>query len=163
MNYTPYGPQTLTGFTVVNGGGGTGSTPYASAPTVTISGGGGTGATATATVVAGKVTAVTLVNPGIGYTSAPTVTLSGGGGSGASVVAMTNNTVTIPVQNKAIQELFDLDYGRMNATLGYELPLTNFTTQTTIPLFYIDPPTENIDVNAPLTSAMVRADMENHP
>ncbi len=43
---------------------------------------------------------------------------------------------------KAIQELFTLDYGRMNATLGTELPLTNFTTQTTIPLGYIDPPTE---------------------
>ncbi|HWU38152.1 MAG TPA: hypothetical protein VN203_10955, partial [Candidatus Acidoferrum sp.] len=45
---------------------------------------------------------------------------------------------------KAIQELFTLDYGRMNATLGVELPLTNFNTQTTIPYGYIDPPTEII-------------------
>jgi len=44
--------------------------------------------------------------------------------------------------DKTIQELFELDYGRMNATLGTELPMTNFTTQTTIPLGYIDPPTE---------------------
>ena len=32
----------------------------------------------------------------------------------------------------------------MNATLGTELPLTNFNTQTTIPLGYIDPFTEDI-------------------
>jgi hypothetical protein len=43
---------------------------------------------------------------------------------------------------KTIQELFTLDYGRMNATLGVELPLTNFLTQTTIPYGYVDPPTE---------------------
>ena len=43
---------------------------------------------------------------------------------------------------KTIQELFTLDYGRMNATLGVELPFTNFLTQTTIPYGYIDPPTE---------------------
>ncbi|MDD4414490.1 MAG: hypothetical protein PHR14_08105 [Oscillospiraceae bacterium] len=53
--------------------------------------------------------------------------------------------ITIPFQAKAIQELFELDYGRMNATLGVELPLTNFNTQTTIPLGYIDPATESIN------------------
>ncbi len=47
-----------------------------------------------------------------------------------------------PMLPKAIQELFTLDYGRMNATLGVELPFTNFTTQTTIPYGYADPPTE---------------------
>ena len=47
-----------------------------------------------------------------------------------------------PLQPKAIPELFELDYGRMNATLGVELPLTNFNIQTTIPLVYDDPPTE---------------------
>jgi FtsP/CotA-like multicopper oxidase with cupredoxin domain len=50
----------------------------------------------------------------------------------------------MPMQPKAIQELFDTDYGRMNATLGTELPFTNATTQTTIPLKYLDPPTEII-------------------
>ena len=30
----------------------------------------------------------------------------------------------------------------MNATLGVELPFTNFLTQTTIPYGYVDPPTE---------------------
>ena len=49
-----------------------------------------------------------------------------------------------PMLRKTIQELFTLDYGRMNATLGVELPLTNFLTQTTIPYGYVDPPTEII-------------------
>ena len=49
---------------------------------------------------------------------------------------------TIAMQPKTIQELFTLDYGRMNATLGVELPFTNFLTQTTIPYGYVDPPTE---------------------
>jgi FtsP/CotA-like multicopper oxidase with cupredoxin domain len=52
--------------------------------------------------------------------------------------------ITMPLQPKAIQELFELDYGRMNATLGVELPFTNFNTQTTIPLGYTDPVTENL-------------------
>ncbi len=48
------------------------------------------------------------------------------------------------LDQKAIQELFTLDYGRMNATLGTEVPLTNFQAQTTIPLGYVDWPTELI-------------------
>src|SRR5579864_395354 len=56
--------------------------------------------------------------------------------------------VTYTDERKTIQELFTLDYGRMNATLGVELPLTNFLTQTTIPLGYIDPVTEVIDQGA---------------
>ena len=52
-----------------------------------------------------------------------------------------DGTKTVNMKPKAIQELFD-DYGRMNATLGAELPNTNFLNQTTIPLKYIDPPTE---------------------
>ncbi len=48
------------------------------------------------------------------------------------------------LDQKTIQELFTLDYGRMNATLGVELPFTNFLTQTTIPYGYIDPATEII-------------------
>ncbi len=53
--------------------------------------------------------------------------------------------VTTAMQPKAIQELFELNYGRMNATLGTELPFTNFNTQTTVPLGYIDPPTETFN------------------
>ena len=59
--------------------------------------------------------------------------------------AMENGVSIQPdLKNKAIQELFELDYGRMNATLGVELPLTNAFTQTTIPLGYADPATEDL-------------------
>jgi hypothetical protein len=43
-----------------------------------------------------------------------------------------------------VQELFDPTYGRYNYTLGMELPFSNGTTQTTIPLGFIDPATESI-------------------
>jgi FtsP/CotA-like multicopper oxidase with cupredoxin domain len=66
--------------------------------------------------------------------------------------------VTLPLQPKAIQELFDPDYGRMNATLGVEIPFTNATTQTTIPYFYIDPPTEIIRLSDSLTPIGSAAD-----
>ena len=52
--------------------------------------------------------------------------------------------ITMPIISKAIHELFELEYGRMNAVLGVELPLTSYFIQTTIPLAYIDPPTEMI-------------------
>lgn len=54
------------------------------------------------------------------------------------------NAVTAILQPKAIQELFELDYGRMNAILGTELPFTNAGNQTTVPLNFVDPPTEFI-------------------
>jgi hypothetical protein len=52
---------------------------------------------------------------------------------------------TLPLQPKAIQELYETNYGRMNATLGVELPFTNVQIQTTIPYGYVDPPTETIN------------------
>jgi FtsP/CotA-like multicopper oxidase with cupredoxin domain/fibronectin type 3 domain-containing protein len=55
-------------------------------------------------------------------------------------------SITMNLQPKAIQELFTVDYGRMNATLGVELPNTNQTVQTTIPYGYIDPLTELLQV-----------------
>jgi FtsP/CotA-like multicopper oxidase with cupredoxin domain len=60
----------------------------------------------------------------------------------------TTTPITIGMQPKAIQELFELNYGRMNATLGTELPLTSFANQTTVPLGYTDPPTEFLNNNA---------------
>jgi FtsP/CotA-like multicopper oxidase with cupredoxin domain len=62
--------------------------------------------------------------------------------------------VTVPAGLKTIQELFELNYGRMNATLGTELPFTSFNTQTTIPLGYTDPATEIIQ-NSGLTGSPV--------
>ena len=55
----------------------------------------------------------------------------------------------VPMLPKAIQELFDTDYGRMNSTLGAELPNTSATIQVTIPLKYLDPPTEIIKPSQP--------------
>jgi hypothetical protein len=134
-NAIPFTPQPLSAVTVTAPGSG-----YSSAPTVQFMGGlPGSGATATATVIGGKVTAINLVNPGSGYSYPPTVLLSGGGGFGATAVASVANTQQM--LPKAIQELFD-PLGRMNATLGVELPFTSALTQTTIPLGFVDPATE---------------------
>ena len=46
---------------------------------------------------------------------------------------------------KAIHELFENEYGRMNALLGLEMKFTNGLNQTTIPYPFINPPTEFID------------------
>jgi PKD repeat protein/FtsP/CotA-like multicopper oxidase with cupredoxin domain len=53
-----------------------------------------------------------------------------------------NPSITMELQPKSIIEDFDLDYGRMNAMLGVEIPRTTLQTQTSIPYFYVDPPTE---------------------
>jgi FtsP/CotA-like multicopper oxidase with cupredoxin domain len=52
------------------------------------------------------------------------------------------SAITQPIINKAIHELFESDYGKMNSILAAEIPLTNFNNQTTIPLAYVDPPTD---------------------
>jgi len=51
--------------------------------------------------------------------------------------------ITMAMKNKAIQELFDPE-GRMNSTLGVELPFTGALIQTTVPLGFIDPTTETL-------------------
>jgi FtsP/CotA-like multicopper oxidase with cupredoxin domain len=48
---------------------------------------------------------------------------------------------TVPLQPKTIQELFD-PLGRMNSTLGVEIPFTTATIQTTIPYGFLEPATE---------------------
>lgn len=143
FNYTTTGVSTVT----VNPG----SSGYTVAPTVELVGG-GTGATATATIdpVSGAVTAVTVTNSGTGYAAAPTVKFTGGalavGGVAATATATTATiTKTLPVINKAIQELFDPVFGRMNATLAVELPFSSAIVATTIPLAYIDTPIDSLD------------------
>lgn len=129
-------PAAVASLTLTNGGSG-----YTSAPTVSFSGGGGSGAAATATLVPTVVASISLTSGGNGYTGAPVVAISAPQTAGSTATAVATASVT-PLQPKAIQELFTLDYGRMNATLGVELPLTNFLIQTTIPYGYVDPPTE---------------------
>jgi FtsP/CotA-like multicopper oxidase with cupredoxin domain len=134
---------TVAGVTVAPGAGGSG---YLVAPNVTISGGGGTGATATAMFnAAGAVSGITVTNPGTGYTSDPLVAISAPPAGGVNATATATRVQKLPVINKAIQELFDPIYGRMNATLAVELPLSTATVATTIPLAYVDSPVERLD------------------
>jgi len=58
----------------------------------------------------------------------------------------TGSAITVPLQPKTIQELFD-PLGRMNASLGVEVPFTTSTIQTTLPMGIEDPPTEIIPNN----------------
>ena len=134
----------VVGFTVTGGSG------YTSAPGVTVAAPPAAncvpaaicaGATAAATLTPTSVASLTVTNGGNGYTAAPAVTIDPpqtAGGRRATGIAAANT----PLLPKAIQELFTLDYGRMNATLGVEIPRTNFLIQTTIPYGYVDPPTE---------------------
>ncbi len=129
-------PAAVGSLTLTNPGSG-----FTSAPTVSFAGGGGSGAAATANLVPVPVASITVTNGGTGYTGAPTIAIAPPQTTGTTATAV----ATAPVQQmlpKTIQELFTLDYGRMNATLGVELPFTNFLTQTTIPYGYVDPPTE---------------------
>jgi len=73
------------------------------------------------------------------------------------------DVVTMPFQPKAIQELFELDYGRMNATLGVELPFTNFNNQTTIPLGYSELPTEFVTDGSTQLWKITHNGVDTHP
>lgn len=137
------------------------SSGYTSVPSIAISDATGSGASATASIVPGTgvITGITVTSTGSGYTSAPTVVITDtGSGTGATAIAamatsitgvgaqaavQSSNSFSIPVQTKAEQELFDA-WGRYNSTGGVELPFTNGTIQTTVPLSYIDSPTEII-------------------
>jgi FtsP/CotA-like multicopper oxidase with cupredoxin domain len=117
-------------------------------------------ATGTATVAGGVITAITVTNVGAGYTSAPAVTISDSTGTGAAASA---NVVTqVAFDGKAIQELFTLDYGRMNATLGNELPFTNFLVQTTLPFGYAEWPTEIVQADKPQIWFLTHNGVDTH-
>ncbi len=76
------------------------------------------------------------------------------GNTSQTFVNTSGTSVTLPLEPKAIQELFELNYGRMNATLGVELPFTNGGNQTTVPLGYSEPLTEVLkpsDLGTPVT------------
>lgn len=109
----------------------------------------------------GSVFDVTLVDPGTGYTSLPTIGFTGGGGAGAAAGGIA--TGSILVKPKAIQELFEPTFGRLNATLGTEIPFTSALTQTTIPLGYIDPPTEVINDNETQIWKITHNGVDTHP
>ncbi len=78
--------------------------------------------------------------------------------------SMENGDLVQPtLEPKAIQELFELDYGRMNATLGVELPFTNFNVQTTIPLGYQDPTTEYLTDGTTQFWKITHNGVDSHP
>ncbi len=60
--------------------------------------------------------------------------------------------VTMDMSPKTIIEDWTMNWGRMNALLGTEVPRTNATIQTSIPQAYIDPPTELVKIT-PNTNA----------
>ena len=120
---------------------------------------------ATATVTGGSVFDVTLKHKGSGYTAAPAVTLAspptGTGNVRALASARTGGSIL--VKSKAIQELFDPTYGRMNATLGIELPFTSAMSQTTVPLGYVDPLTEEFDDGETQIWKITHNGVDSHP
>jgi FtsP/CotA-like multicopper oxidase with cupredoxin domain len=145
-------------------------TGYTMAPSVEIIGGGGTGATATAVMDAqgGRVAFIKVTNPGSGYTGTPAINLvsaTGDYGIGAAGTAVldTTNTQSIRIESKGIQELFDSNYGRMNATFSAELPFTSVLTQTTIPVGYIDPPTESASDGVSQIWKVTHNGVDTHP
>src|SRR5690606_34405388 len=122
MDYTPAGvAQTITGFTIADGGMQYQTLKPPLVQFVYPVGWVGTPATAHALVSGGKVVQIVLDSPGSAIDFAPGITLvsqAGAPGYGAKANVVTTATQHIKVENKAIQELFDPNYGRMNATLG---------------------------------------------
>ncbi len=70
---------------------------------------------------------------------------------------------TTPLQAKAIHELFETNYGRMNSTLAIELPFTNFNNQTTIPIGYAEPSTEVLTDGTTQLWKITHNGVDTHP
>jgi FtsP/CotA-like multicopper oxidase with cupredoxin domain len=95
-----------------------------------------------------------LAYPSITYTAdVPGVNLSRISDTALTFKPVGSTTdITFNMAPKAVQELFELEYGRMNSTLGVEVPFTNAANQTTIPYNYIDPVTEFLDSSATIAA-----------
>ncbi|MEI7555199.1 hypothetical protein [Candidatus Chlorohelix sp.] len=155
-------PTSVAGINVTTGGSG-----YTSVPTVTFTRAVGTttggGAAAVAVWAHDRtVASVTITNGGGGFLSEPTVTFDPAPTGGVTATAVNNiaviaqNNLTMNLEPKAIQELFETEYGRMNAILGSEIPNTTGVNQTTLPNAFIDPPNEiikNPNFTQPIGSA----------
>ncbi len=72
--------------------------------------------------------------------------------TGFSVSTNPLDIVTMDMAPKTIIEDWTMNWGRMNALLGTEVPRTTATIQTSIPQAYIDPPTELVKIT-PNTNA----------
>ena len=110
------------------------------------------GTTAIATIGNGKLGSITITNPGSGYISAPNVALlypNGTIDSASATASISSQTTTLNWHATGIQELFELQYARMDAIMSSEVPLTNYNNQTTLPWASVDSPTEIINTNLP--------------
>jgi FtsP/CotA-like multicopper oxidase with cupredoxin domain len=167
FHWTPAGVnQQVTSIVITDPGVG-----YLAAPTAVVSGGGNAGTyRLPTTVLNGRVTSIDIAGlSGATFTSVPSVVfeaaISGpnAGGVGATAFVKTTQTQEKVIQNKAIQELFEPNYGRMNATLGIELPMTSALTQTTVPLGYVDPTTEFIADGETQIWKLTHNGVDTHP
>jgi hypothetical protein len=99
---------------------------YTSPPTVTITGD-GTGATAVATIVNGRVTAVTITNRGINYSRA-VVSFSGGDGYGATAIAVLDGRFgtlrTVYFNELSERQIINSNAGTIDYDTG-EVTITN--------------------------------------
>ncbi|MDP1832910.1 MAG: multicopper oxidase domain-containing protein [Geothrix sp.] len=85
-------------------------------------------------------------------------------GNELSYVKTENGVPTVmPLQAKAIHELFETNYGRMNSTLAIELPFTNFNNQTTIPIGYAEPATEVLTDGTTQLWKITHNGVDTHP
>lgn len=168
----------VTGVTITNPGSG-----YTAAPTVTFTGGatatalaatagGGYGAQAVAITSNTKIFIAPAALPGniVPATSnAVPLTLTSqvasmlGCNAAQTSCTNTSGVVVGRLMNPAIQELFEPFYGRMNATLGVEMPNQSLTVQTTLPLNYIDPATEMWEYNNPVMWKVTHNGVDAHP
>lgn len=124
-------------------------------------------------VATASVADVTLASGGNGYTVPTVVIQSPAEVNGAYVLpadvtpvtaqAQPTSTSKMAIYNKAIQELFEPNYGRMNATLGVEMPFTSALIQTTVPLAYIDPASESLKDGETQIWKITHNGVDSHP
>jgi fibronectin type 3 domain-containing protein len=131
----------------------------------------------------GKVFDITMTKSPVGYSTQPTITVSAPTANAILSAATTVPTLvstaaaamtdlaynpsvaqgSLLVKTKAIQELFDPTYGRLNATFGVELPYTSALTQTTIPLGYVDQATEEFQDGETQIWKITHNGVDTHP
>ena len=78
-------------------------------------------------------------------------------------VAAGGNVTNAFIETKTIQELFETTLGRMNATLGLELPYSSAMIQTTIPLHYVDPITDTVQDGTTAFWRITHNGLVDHP
>jgi hypothetical protein len=81
-------------------------------------------------------------------------------GTAQTAATFESTKITMGLGPKSIIEDFTVDFGRMNAMLGVEVPKTTATTQTSMQQAFIDPPTELVQIT-PNSSGAISGLTEN--